>query len=215
MVYPFPRMPQKRSGAVASQFIGVTTAAITSIGFTLDVPTGAQTGDLLVTVIGVITNGAAITPPAGWTLQSSWTGGSTVSFFVYTHTVAGGDTSPWSWSTTSANHAVGATLCYRHATETSPVAGTIDHGNTNPMPIAGITQSWAGVRLVPIMTNQGSDPTVPPTSPLSFVAKQYNSGGYMFLYHDIASPAATYADDSITFPGSAIYASEMLAFQSG
>ena len=93
-------------GAAAS----ATYASDSATTLKLTVPTGTQSGDVLVASLGIGKSGASaeptLTAPAGWNLVSRTNYGTSDSIAVYTHTFAAGETS-YSWTT---NVTVGGTL---------------------------------------------------------------------------------------------------------
>lgn len=109
-------------------------------GFTINRPSGVQSGDVMIATVGFVGKGATITPPSGWTLRSQSTADNT-SAGPYTMAVlyrAAGGSEPASWSGTISGGTLYRTivvqsLAYRNVDTAAPFlsSGMKTQLNTN------------------------------------------------------------------------------------
>ncbi|WIC88891.1 minor tail protein [Rhodococcus phage Shagrat] len=153
----------------AIEFVGVGTAwgsSSTGTGFTINKPSGVQSGDLMVAVFGSVALNTTINPPSGWTLEytnsiNSNGGPSTIAVM---YRIAGGS-EPSSWSGTFTGgsrygRTVVESFAYRNVDSSDPFL--VSNGNVQAnagfsMSVGSVTNSnsnaWRFTAFAGLSTN--------------------------------------------------------------
>lgn len=185
-----PPMP-----AVFLRSVGTGSNSTASSSVTVDVPAGAQPGDLMIAQIAVRGgSGQSATPPSGWTLVRTDFSSTSIYQAIYSHVVLSSPPEPatYTWTYKGTNNAAGGIADFMGATGVTPVVDI-----TNGIGNASSTSITApGVVLPPTSNNDhlicffstagGVGPVTPAgtTSEWSFRAISYGIGVAM---SDIAS----------------------------
>ncbi|AEV52075.1 hypothetical protein [Rhodococcus phage REQ1] len=127
-------IPQISFVGSASPWFTANTAG----SYTINKPSGTQSGDVMVATIGYLGNGATVNPPAGWTLRNHTTANNTSAgpySLAVIYRVAGGS-EPSSWSGTITGGSLYRTtttqcLAYRNVDNASPFISSNITGTLN------------------------------------------------------------------------------------
>ncbi|NIZ92024.1 PKD domain-containing protein [Kineosporiaceae bacterium B12] len=141
---------------------GAANTATTSVS--VDVPSGAVTGDLLVAAVSV--RGApTLSPPAGWSLVRLDSNGTTSRTAVYQHRLSAGDAPLLTWRLSSAQAATLGVVAYSGVSSASPVdvdAGLVTSAAGRSIAAPSVTTTTAGDVVVGVFSSAVAATWTPP-----------------------------------------------------
>ena len=141
------------------------SAAVTAV--TIDKPSGAQAGDVLVAQITADAAPNVSAAPAGWTAVASRQA-SGARLFVYSHVVGASDAGPYTWTLSTGVKWNAGIAAYRGVNTTTPwdaTAVTAASGTAaTTLAVPAVTTQTAGALLVGgVAVNSGSSGVTPPS----------------------------------------------------
>jgi hypothetical protein len=165
-----------------TQSVAYAASSTRSIG--LNVPSGAQAGDVLVAAIGVGRNGTnhpvVITAPSGWTLVQRTNDGNQSTLALYTHVLRSGETR-YTWSTDAKVGGTAFLAAFGGVDTARPVdvAGGVLVTTTNRPTTPSLTTTVADTQLVAAWhayDANGTGTTWTPPSGMSELAERTSGG---------------------------------------
>jgi RHS repeat-associated protein len=187
------------TSAIAYRDEAHATGSASSV--TINRPTGAVDGDVLVAHVVVRAN-PTITPPSGWTHvdTATVTGGALavkIRAAVYVHTATGGDPTAWTWTFSSTNQVAASISAYSGVDPADPVdvhATATETSVTTSHDAASVTTTETDARLITAYGIAGPTATTPAASMTERVDIQ---GGGALL-----GASAELSDQGLTTTGS-------------
>lgn len=122
------------------------TDANGATSFTVDKPTGTQSGDFMLAYFFHHNAGVNLTGPSGWSLLTS-DNASTNSGAVYYYTAGGSEPSTYSFSSNSSANNGAAILTFRGGTGVVDVFGSFGVANSTTVTIPSITPTEDGLNI--------------------------------------------------------------------
>ena len=147
---------------------GAKTASIT-----IPRPTGAQTGDLVVTIIDV-RGAATVTPPAGWTLAQENTSGNAVRQVTYYRIASASEPASTVWTLSSKQGASAVSAAYGgvHTEQPLDASGGLAASSSAQITAPSVTTTADGALLIGAF-GIASNPTI--AAPQGMIAHGYAS----------------------------------------
>jgi hypothetical protein len=187
--------PPASQPAIFLRSIGTGSNSTPSPSVTVNVPAGAQPGDLMIAQIGVRGgSGQSITAPGGWSLVRSDFSGTAIIQSIYSHAVSSSEPSTYTWNFRGNNNAAGGIADFFGASAASPVDVSNGLGNTSSTSITApgvvIPSTSSNDHLLCLFSTAGGVAPVTPvgtTSEWSFPAASFGIGVAM---SDVASVPA-------------------------
>jgi hypothetical protein len=176
--------------AISLRSVGTGSTSSTASSVTVNVPAGAQAGDLMIAQIAIRGGSSqSITAPAGWSLVRSDLSGTAIIQAIYSHAVSSSEPSTYTWTFRGNNNAAGGIADFFGANTASPVDVSNGLGNTSSTSITapGVVTTGSNDHLLCLFSTAGGVAPVTPsgtTGEWSFRAVSYGIGVAM---SDIAS----------------------------
>lgn len=202
-------------GIVASGYNAPTGAAPTfvasysdganSSSHVLNVPTGTVDGDIMIAAVGQAVT-MTLTPPGGWTLIQSFTGGPSLAVY---YRIASSEPASYTWTTAANSRAVVAT--YRGASAVD--VSSINNGSSATPTASSITTTAANTRLVFCVRIDGVTTFTPPGS---YTLRQQSPTSGSFpngLWDDTQAAAGATGSVVFTAGASSTWAAALVALK--
>ena len=189
---PGPPAPQP---AIFLRSVGTGSNSTPSPSVTVNVPAGAQPGDLMIAQIAVRGgSGQLITAPAGWSLVRSDFSSTAVIQGIYSHVASSSEPATYTWTFRGNNNAAGGIADFFGANTASPVDVSNGLGNISSTSITApgvvIPAASSNDHLLCLFSTAGGVAPVTPTGTTGEWSLPAKSFGVGVAMSDIASVSA-------------------------
>lgn len=124
------------------------TGSTAATSLAVNIPSGIQTGDLL--LAGISVDGAAtITAPTGWAAVSTSTQGTNLRLEVYSRLVTGYESASYTWTFNSSQQAAGIMIAYSGTSGFTPATSSLTNSGTPSTTVTAtsVNNLWAGMTV--------------------------------------------------------------------